>query len=159
MFVFEGPARVWDSEVGALDDISERKYHEGEVLVIRYEGVVGGPGMPEQGPMGWTLQAQGRFEKVWLVTDGRYSGNSTGPLIGMVTPEAALGGPIAAVRTGDRIRIDLHQKRIDLLVDEAEIRSRRAAWRSPAPRVTSGYMERYLKFVQPALQGAVLRVR
>jgi dihydroxy-acid dehydratase len=159
MFVFEGPARVWDSEVAALDDISERKYREGEVLVIRYEGVIGGPGMPEQGPMGWTLQAHGMFGKLWLVTDGRYSGNSTGPLVGMVTPEAALGGPIAVVRTGDRIRIDLHHKRIDLLVGEAEIRSRLAAWTAPEPRIHSGYMERYLKLVQPALQGAVLRVR
>jgi len=159
MFVFEGPARVWDSEVTALDDISERKYREGEVLVIRYEGVIGGPGMPEQGPMGWTLQAHGMFGKLWLVTDGRYSGNSTGPLVGMVTPEAALGGPIAVVRNGDRIRIDLHQKRIDLLVGETEIRSRLAAWKAPKPRINSGYMERYLKLVQPALQGAVLRVR
>jgi len=159
MVVFEGPARVWDSEVAALDDIFERKYREGEVLVIRYEGVVGGPGMPEQGPMGWTLQAQGMFGKVWLVTDGRYSGNSTGPLIGMVTPEAALGGPIAAIQDGDRIRIDLPQKRIDLLVDAAEIERRLAAWRPPKPRISSGYMERYLKFVQPALQGAVLRAR
>jgi dihydroxy-acid dehydratase len=161
MYVFEGPARVWDSEVAALDDIFERKYREGEVLVIRYEGVIGGPGMPEQGPMGWTLQAHGMFEKVYLVTDGRYSGNSTGPLVGMVTPEAALGGPIAVVRNGDRIRIDLrqNQKRIDLLVGEAEIQSRLAMWRAPEPRITSGYMERYLKFVRPALEGAVLRVR
>ena len=159
MFVFEGPARVWDSEVAALDDISERKYREGEVLVIRYEGVIGGPGMPEQGPMGWTLQAHGMFGKLWLVTDGRYSGNSTGPLVGMVTPEAALGGPIAVVRNGDRIRIDLHRKRIDLLAEEAEIRSRLAAWKAPEPRITSGYMERYLKCVRPALEGAILRVR
>jgi dihydroxy-acid dehydratase len=159
MFLFEGPARVWDSEVAALDDIAARKYQEGEVLVIRYEGVVGGPGMPEQGPMAWTLQAHGMFGKLWLVTDGRYSGNSTGPLVGMVTPEAALGGPIAAVRNGDRIRIDLHQKRIDLLVDAAEVRSRLATWTAPAPRITSGYMERYLSFVRPALEGAVLRVR
>jgi len=158
MFVFEGPARVWDSEVAALDDIFEHKYEEGEVLVIRYEGVIGGPGMPEQGPMGWTLQAHGMFEKVWLVTDGRYSGNSTGPLIGMVTPEAALGGPIGIVRNGDRIRIDLHKKQIDLLVPEDEIQGRLAAWIAPEPRIKTGYMERYLKLVQPALEGAILKV-
>jgi len=114
--------------------------------------------MPEQGPMGWTLQAHGMFEKVYLVTDGRYSGNSTGPLIGMVTPEAAVGGPLAAVRNGDRIRIDLYQKRIDLLLSETEISGRLAGWSPPEPRIKSGYMERYLKFVRPALEGAVLRV-
>ncbi len=159
MFVFEGPARVWDSEVAALDDIFERKYEPGEVLVIRYEGVIGGPGMPEQGPMGWTLQAQGAFDKVYLVTDGRYSGNSSGPLVGMVTPEAALGGPIAAVRDGDLVRIDLHQKRIDLLVSEEQVKARLREWRAPEPRIKSGYMQRYLRLVQPALEGAILKVK
>jgi dihydroxy-acid dehydratase len=115
--------------------------------------------MPEQGPMGWTLQAHGMFEKVYLVTDGRYSGNSTGPLVGMVTPEAALGGPIAVVRNGDRIRIDLHQKRIDLLLSQEEIAARLAKWTAPEPRIKTGYMERYLKFVQPALKGAILKVQ
>jgi dihydroxy-acid dehydratase len=157
MFVFEGPARVWDSEVAALDDIAAKKYAEGEVLVIRNEGVVGGPGMPEQGPMGWTLQAQGMFEKVYLVTDGRYSGNSSGPLIGMVTPEGALGGPIAIVRNGDRIRIDLHAKRVDLLLSEEEIAARLARWTPPEPRIKTGYMRRYVRLVEPALKGAVLR--
>jgi dihydroxy-acid dehydratase len=158
MFVFEGPARVWDSEVAALDDIDAHNYQEGEVLVIRNEGVVGGPGMPEQGPMGWVLQAHGMFEKVYLVTDGRYSGNSSGPLVGMVTPEAALGGPINAVRNGDRIHIDLRQKRIDLLLSDAEIAARLAGWTPPEPRIKTGYMQRYIRLVQPALKGAILRV-
>jgi len=157
MFVFEGPARVWDSEVAALDDIAAHNYRDGVVLGIRNEGVGGGPGMPEQGPMGWVLQAHGMFEKVYLVTDGRYSGNSSGPLIGMVTPEAALGGPINAVRNGDRIRIDLHKKQIDLLLPESEISVRLAQWQPPEPRIKSGYMARYVKHVEPALKGAVLR--
>ena len=157
MFVFEGPARVWDSEIAALDDIAAQRYDEGEVLVIRNEGVIGGPGMPEQGPMGWLLQAQGMFEKVYLVTDGRYSGNSSGPLIGMVTPEAALGGPINAIANGDRIRIDLHTKRIDLLMSDSEIARRMAGWTAPEPRIRSGYMSRYVRLVEPALKGAVLR--
>ena len=157
MFVFEGPARVWDSELAALNDIAEGKYQAGEVLVVRNEGVVGGPGMPEQGPIGWTLQAQGMFEKVWLVSDGRYSGNSSGPLIGMVTPEAAVGGPINAVRNGDPIRIDLHHKRLDLLISEEAIKARMADWRPPEPRIKSGYMTRYLALVEPAIRGAVLR--
>ena len=158
MFEFEGPARVWDSEIVALDDIAARRYSEGEVLVIRNEGVVGGPGMPEQGPMGWTLQAHGMFEKVYLITDGRYSGNSSGPLVGMITPEAALGGPINAVRNGDRIRIDLHKKRIDLLLSAAEIAARMADWTPPEPRIKTGYMNRYVRMVRPALEGAILRV-
>jgi len=157
MYQFEGPARVWDSELEALNDISQHKYEAGEVLVVRNEGVVGGPGMPEQGPIGWTLQAHGMFEKVWLVTDGRYSGNSSGPLIGMVTPEAAVGGPINAVRNGDRIRIDLYQKRLDVLLSDETIRARLADWRAPEPRIKTGYMQRYVKMVEPALKGAVLR--
>jgi dihydroxy-acid dehydratase len=98
------------------------------------------------------------FEKVYLVTDGRYSGNSSGPLIGMVTPEAAVGGPINAVRNGDRIRIDLHKKRIDLLLTDDQIASRMAEWTPPEPRIKTGYMQRYVRLVQPALKGAILRV-
>jgi dihydroxy-acid dehydratase len=157
MFVFEGPARVWDSELAALDDIAERRYVEGEVLVVRNEGVVGGPGMPEQGPIGWTLQAQGVFEKIYLITDGRYSGGSSGPLIGMVTPEGALGGPIAIVRNGDRIRVDLHAKRVDLLLPQEEVAARLQGWQPPRPRISSGYMRHYVRRVEPALKGAILR--
>lgn len=157
MFVFEGPARVWDSEIVALDDIANQKYDEGDVLVVRNEGVVGGPGMPEQGPIGWTLQAQDVFEKVYLITDGRYSGGSSGPLIGMVTPEGALGGPIAIVRNGDRIRVDLHAKRVDLLLSEEEIAERLRGWQPPPPRITTGYMRHYVRLVEPALKGAILR--
>ncbi|MFH1571653.1 MAG: dihydroxy-acid dehydratase, partial [Gemmatimonadota bacterium] len=113
MLQFEGPARVFDSEYDAMAAVARQEYAAGEVLVIRNEGIVGGPGMPEQSCVGWTLDRQGMYEKVYLVTDGRYSGACHGPLVGLVTPEAVLGGPIAALRTGDVVRIDVTGKRIE----------------------------------------------
>jgi len=156
MLRFEGPAHVFDSEYEAMAAVAKREYKPGEVLVIRNEGIVGGPGMPEQSCVGWTLDKQGMYDKVYLVTDGRYSGACHGPLVGLVTPEAAKGGPIAVVRNGDVIRIDVPGKRIDVLIPEEEIKRRFADWRPPAPRVKTGFLSRYIHHVVPALQGGYL---
>ena len=156
MLQFEGPARVFDSEYDAMAAVARKEYESGEVLVIRNEGIVGGPGMPEQSCVGWTLDQQGMYDKVYLVTDGRYSGACHGPLVGLVTPEAVLGGPIAVVRTGDTISIDVTAKRIDVRLSDEEIQQRFAGWRPRGPRVTRGYLSRYARRVVPALEGGYL---
>ena len=156
MLRFEGPAHVFDSEYDAMTAVARSAYRAGEVLLIRNEGVVGGPGMPEQSCVGWTLDKQGMYDKVYLVTDGRYSGACHGPLIGLVTPEAVKGGPIAVVQTGDVIRIDVTSKRIDVLLPDEEIQRRLAAWHPPEPRVRRGFLSRYARQVVPALQGGYL---
>jgi dihydroxy-acid dehydratase len=156
MLRFEGPARVFDSEYEAMAAVARREYSAGEVLVIRNEGIVGGPGMPEQSCVGWTLDRHGMYDKVYLVTDGRYSGACHGPLVGLVTPEAATGGPIAALRTGDVVRIDVGAKRLEAGLSEEEIRRRLAGWRPPEPRVRRGYLARYARGVLPALQGGYM---
>ena len=156
MLHFEGPARVFDSEYDAMAAVARRQYEAGEVLVIRNEGIVGGPGMPEQSCVGWTLDRQGMYDKVYLVTDGRYSGACHGPLIGLVTPEAVLGGPIAAVRTGDVIRVDVTSKRLEVRLTDEEIQRRFVGWQPRPPRVTRGFLSRYARRVVPALQGGYL---
>jgi len=156
MLRFAGPARVFDSEHEAMAAVARKEYQPGEVLVIRNEGIVGGPGMPEQSCVGWTLERQGMYDKVYLVTDGRYSGACHGPLVGLVTPEAALGGPIALVRTGDIVRIDVPGKRLEVLLDDEELRRRRQDWEPPVPRVARGYLSRYAQHVVPALAGGYL---
>jgi dihydroxy-acid dehydratase len=156
MLRFEGPAHVFDSEYEAMAAVARRDYRPGEVLVIRNEGIVGGPGMPEQSCVGWTLDQQGMYDKVYLVTDGRYSGACHGPLVGLVTPEAVKGGPIAVVQSGDVIRIDVTGKRIDVLLSDGEIQHRLAAWQPPEPRVKRGFLARYIQQVVPALQGGYL---
>jgi len=156
MLRFEGPARVWDSEYDAMADVAKLNYRKGEVLVIRNEGIVGGPGMPEQSCVGWTLDRQGMYESVYLVTDGRYSGACHGPLVGLVTPEAVNGGPIAVARTDDVILVDVPKKRIDLLVSDEEIRRRFTDWQPREPRVKRGFLSRYARHVLPALQGGYL---
>jgi dihydroxy-acid dehydratase len=156
MLQFEGPARVFDSEYDAMTAVAARQYSAGDVLVIRNEGIVGGPGMPEQSCVGWTLDQQGMYDKVYLVTDGRYSGACHGPLIGLVTPEAVAGGPIAVVRTGDVIRIDVTGKRLDAALSDAEIQRRLQDWQPPAPRVQRGFLSRYARQVVPALRGGYL---
>ena len=129
------------------------------MLVIRNEGIVGGPGMPEQSCVGWTLDRQGMYDKVYLVTDGRYSGACHGPLVGLVTPEAVLGGPIAALQSGDVIRIDVTAKKIDVLLPDEEIQRRLDGWTAPPPRVTRGFLSRYVQRVVPALEGGTCRMR
>jgi dihydroxy-acid dehydratase len=156
MLRFEGPARVFDSEYDAMAAVARRQYEAGEVLVIRNEGIVGGPGMPEQSCVGWTLDRQGMYDKVYLVTDGRYSGACHGPLVGLVTPEAVLGGPIAVVHSGDVIRIDVTAKRLEVLLSDEELERRFAGWEPPAPRVQRGFLSRYARQVVPALEGGYL---
>ena len=156
MLRFEGPARVFDCEHDAMAAVARHQYEAGEVLIIRNEGIVGGPGMPEQSCVGWTLDRQGMYDKVYLVTDGRYSGACHGPLVGLVTPEAVMGGPIAVVRNGDLVRIDVTAKKLDVLIPEEEIQRRLQRWRPPQPRVQRGFLSRYARRVVPALQGGYL---
>src|SRR5262249_46068392 len=130
----EGPARVFDSEEDVRDALEARQVRAGDVLVIRYEGPRGGPGMRELAIPAGMLVGQGLGNSVAMVTDGRYSGATRGPCIGHVCPEAADGGPLSLVRDGDRIRIDLAARRLDLVVDEEELQCRRGAWSGPPPR-------------------------
>ena len=150
-----GPARVFDSENACFQAVSERRIVPGDVVVIRYEGPVGGPGMQEMLSVTAALVGEGLGDSVSLLTDGRFSGGTHGLMIGHVAPEAALGGPIALVREGDEIEIDVTAKRLDLLVDEAELDRRRAAWSAPEPRYASGVMAKYAALVSSASEGAV----
>lgn len=154
--VHEGPARVFNSEAEALEGI-RRGIEPGAVVVIRYEGPKGGPGMPEMLSPTSLLVGMGRGQDVALVTDGRFSGGTRGFCIGHVSPEAAAGGPIALVEDGDRIRIDIEARRIDLLVDEEELLRRKARLSPFVPRIQQGWLRRYSWFVTSADTGAVLR--
>lgn len=155
---FEGPARVFESEEDCFAAVKARAYSAGEVLVIRNEGPRGGPGMREMLGVTALVYGQGMGEKVALLTDGRFSGATRGMMIGYVGPEAAVGGPIAWLRDGDRVRIDARAARLDMLIDEAEWARRRAAWtpRADAPDPgLAGVMEKYARLVGPAHLGAV----
>jgi dihydroxy-acid dehydratase len=152
---FSGPARVFDGEDGAMDAILSGSVQPGTVLVIRYEGPKGGPGMREMLAITGALKGAGRGGDCALITDGRFSGGTWGFCIGHVAPEATDGGPIAFVRDGDRITIDVHQHRLDLDVDEAEMARRRTGWQPLAPRYTSGVLGKYAKLVQGAETGAI----
>ena len=152
---FEGPARCFDCEEDAFAAVEARLILEGEVVVIRYEGPVGGPGMREMLSTTAALYGLGLGEKVALITDGRFSGGTRGFCIGHVGPEAALGGPIALVRDGDTIRIDAEAGTIDLLVEDAELERRRAEWQPPVSDYGSGALWRYARTVGPAYNGAV----
>ncbi len=150
-----GPARVFDSETECFKAVSARQIVAGDVVVIRYEGPVGGPGMQEMLSVTAALVGEGLGDAVALLTDGRFSGGTHGLMIGHVAPEAALGGPIALVREGDEIEIDVVAKRMDLLVDDAELARRRAEWTAPLPRYASGVMAKYAALVSSATEGAV----
>jgi dihydroxy-acid dehydratase len=150
-----GPARVFDSETACFQAVRERKIVAGDVVVIRYEGPVGGPGMQEMLSVTGALVGEGLGESVALLTDGRFSGGTHGLMIGHVAPEAALGGPIALVCEGDEIEIDVDGKRMDLLVDEAELARRRAEWTAPEPHYSGGVMAKYAALVSSASEGAV----
>lgn len=156
MMAHTGPARVFDSEEDAISAIYAKKIKAGDVVVIRYEGPKGGPGMREMLNPTSAIAGMGLDKEVALITDGRFSGATRGASIGHVCPEAAQGGPIAFVREGDRISIDLRRNQIDLLVDEAELAARKAAWVCPQPKVKEGYLARYAKLVTSAARGAVL---
>lgn len=150
-----GPARVFDSETACFQAVRERRIVAGDVVVIRYEGPVGGPGMQEMLSVTAALVGEGLGDSVSLLTDGRFSGGTHGLMIGHVAPEAALGGPIALVREGDEVEIDVDAKRLDLLVDDAELARRRAEWTAPAPRYVGGVMAKYAALVSSASEGAV----
>lgn len=147
-----GPARVFDSEEAAFEAVQQRKIKPGDVVVIRYEGPKGGPGMREMLAVTGALVGQGLGDTVALLTDGRFSGATHGLMVGHVAPEAAHGGPIAFVRDGDNITFDVSARRLDL---EANIEERRVQWKPPAPRYTSGVMAKYAKLVSSASEGAV----
>jgi dihydroxy-acid dehydratase len=152
---FEGRARVFDGEEPAMTEILAGRIDPGTVLVIRYEGPKGGPGMREMLAITGALKGAGRGADCALITDGRFSGGTWGFCIGHVAPEAADGGPIAYVRDGDRIRIDVPTKSLDLLVDDAEVAKRREGWAPNAARYTSGVLGKYVRLVQGAETGAI----
>jgi len=152
---FTGTARVFDGEDGAMEAILSGSIQPGTVLVIRYEGPKGGPGMREMLAITGALKGVGRGADCALITDGRFSGGTWGFCIGHVAPEAVDGGPIAFVRDGDQIRIDVHELSLDLLVDDGEIAKRRASWSPNPPRYTTGVLGKYAKLVQGAETGAI----
>ncbi|MBE6604113.1 MAG: dihydroxy-acid dehydratase [Ruminococcaceae bacterium] len=158
MMVHEGPARVFDSEDEAIAAIYAGKIVAGDVVVIRYEGPKGGPGMREMLNPTSAICGMGLGESVALITDGRFSGATRGASIGHVSPEAAAGGNIALVQEGDRIAINIKECSIRLLVDDGELAARRAAWVAPEPKVKTGYLARYAKLVSSADKGAILTV-
>jgi len=153
--VITGPARVFDDEAGAMDTILANRINPGDVLVLRYLGPRGGPGMPEMLAPTAALIGKGLGESVGLITDGRFSGGTWGMVVGHVTPEAFEGGTIALVQEGDSITIDAHRLLIQLNVAEEEIARRRAAWVQPAPRYTRGVLAKFAALTQPASKGAV----
>jgi dihydroxy-acid dehydratase len=150
-----GPARVFDSEPAAMDAILADAIKTGDVVIIRYEGPKGGPGMREMLAPSSALIGKGLGESVGLITDGRFSGGTWGMVVGHVTPEAFEGGAIALVHEGDSITIDAHKRLVQVNVPDAELAKRRAAWKQPAPRYTSGVLGKYAKLVHSASEGAV----
>ncbi|WP_163509425.1 dihydroxy-acid dehydratase [Fodinicola acaciae] len=153
--VFEGTARVFEREQGAMDAVTQGTLNKGDVIVIRYEGPKGGPGMREMLAVTGAIKGAGLGKDVLLLTDGRFSGGTTGPCVGHVAPEATVGGPIALVEEGDRIRLDLSARTLDLLVDDAELERRRANWKPEPPQFSTGVLGKYAKLVGSAAQGAV----
>ena len=154
---FEGPARVFDREEDAFEEVSRGGISEGDVVVIRYEGPRGGPGMREMLATTAALVGQGLGRRVAMVTDGRFSGGTRGFMVGHVAPEAFVGGPIAHVRDGDRVLIDTVSGAIDLLVDPAELGGRARGWKRPKPNYASGALAKYASLVGSAAEGAVTR--
>ncbi len=153
--VFEGTARVFDGEPGAMAAVENGSLGRGDVVVIRYEGPKGGPGMREMLAVTGAIKGAGMGKDVLLLTDGRFSGGTTGLCVGHVAPEAVDGGPIALVREGDTIRLDVKLRTLELLVDAEELDRRRAAWSPPAPKHTRGVLAKYAKLVGSAANGAV----
>jgi len=152
---FRGPARVFDSEEAMLAALEQGGIQRGDVVIIRYEGPKGGPGMPEMLTPTSALVGAGLGADVALVTDGRFSGGSHGFIVGHVVPEAQDGGPIALVQDGDMVVIDADAASIDADVDKAEFARRRAAWRQPVAKAARGMLAKYIRCVAPASQGCV----
>jgi dihydroxy-acid dehydratase len=151
----KGPARVFEREEDAFAAVSARQINAGDVLVIRYEGPKGGPGMREMLGVTAALVGAGLGESVALLTDGRFSGATRGLMAGHVAPEAAVGGPIAAVRDGDTISFDIPNRRLDVELSAAEIAARLKDWKEPAPRYTRGVFAKYARLVSSAAEGAI----
>ena len=158
MLAHEGPARVFDCEEDAIAAIKGGKIHEGDVVVIRYEGPKGGPGMREMLNPTSAIVGMGLGSTVALITDGRFSGASRGAAIGHVSPEAAVGGPIALVEEGDIIQIDINANTLNMKVSDEELAARRAKWQPREPKVTTGYLRRYQAMVTSGNTGAILKV-
>lgn len=154
---FEGRARVFDSEEAAMSEILAGGIRAGDVVVIRYEGPKGGPGMREMLSPTATIAGMGLSESVALITDGRFSGGTRGPCVGHISPEAMEGGPLAIVAEGDLIRIDIPGRKLELKIKESEIKKRFATWKPPEPKITSGYLSRYARMVSSANTGAILK--
>jgi dihydroxy-acid dehydratase len=152
---FEGTARVFDGEDAAMDDILAGKIEPGDVVVIRYEGPKGGPGMREMLAVTGAMKGAGRGADAALITDGRFSGGTHGFCVGHVAPEAVDGGPIAFVQDGDRIVIDAEARTIDLMVEPAELEGRKPSWKLPEPRYTTGVLAKYARLVTGAERGAI----
>jgi dihydroxy-acid dehydratase len=152
---FEGPARVFDGEDAAMEQILAGGIKAGDVVVIRYEGPKGGPGMREMLAVTGAMKGAGRGADAALVTDGRFSGGTHGFCVGHVAPEAVDGGPIAFAQEGDRIVIDADARTIDLMVDPKELERRRPNWKLPEPRYTSGVLAKYARLVTGAERGAI----
>jgi dihydroxy-acid dehydratase len=153
--VIEGTAKVFDDERDAMDAVTAGHVVAGDAVVIRYEGPAGGPGMREMLAVTAAIKGAGLGRDVLLLTDGRFSGATAGPCIGHVAPEATHGGPIALVRDGDRIRLDMEARTLDLLVDDEELARRRATWAPRPPRYTRGVLAKYARLVGSAARGAV----
>ena len=153
--VHEGVAKVFDGEAAAMEAVTQGAIAAGDVVVIRWEGPKGGPGMREMLAVTAAIKGAGLGRDVILVTDGRFSGATSGLCVGHVAPEAADGGPIALVASGDRIRLDVANRRLDLLVDPAELDRRRAGWKPMEPRYTTGVLAKYARLVGSAAAGAV----
>jgi dihydroxy-acid dehydratase len=153
--VFSGPARVFDREEAMLRALEEKRIQKGDVVVIRYEGPKGGPGMPEMLTPTSAIMGAGLGSDVALLTDGRFSGGSHGFIVGHITPEAQAGGPIALVRDGDRITVDARENRIELHVPDGELAARRKAWSAPPLQATRGTLYKYIKNVKSASEGCV----
>ena len=158
MQVHEGPARVFDCEEDAIEAIKGGKIVAGDVVVIRYEGPKGGPGMREMLNPTSAIAGMGLGSSVALITDGRFSGASRGASIGHVSPEAAVGGPIALVEEGDIIRINIPEYRLELDVSEEELARRKEQWKPRSPKVKTGYLARYAALVTSGNRGAILEV-
>jgi dihydroxy-acid dehydratase len=156
MMQFEGVAKVFESEEAAMKTILAGNIRPGEVVIIRYEGPKGGPGMREMLSPTAAISGMGLSESVALITDGRFSGGTRGPCIGHISPEAMEGGPIAIIRNGDRIRIDILRRKIDLMLSDKEIKMRLSQWRPPEPKIKKGYLSRYAKMVSSAGKGAIM---
>lgn len=155
VFVFEGSANPFNSEEEAMKAIEEDKVKAGDVVIIRYEGPKGGPGMREMLAPTSLLVGKGLGKSVALITDGRFSGGTRGLCIGHICPEAAVGGPLALIQKGDKIKIDINKRSIDVLLDDAELEKRKSQIKRPEPKASSGYLARYAKTVQSASLGAI----